>query len=77
MRNGTEILILDNIEEVYKNRGWEYIPHAHDHLKGKEAIITNIEPKYSHDYIMTIELKEENSCYHGTLPVECVKVLQY
>ena len=76
MRNGTKIRIVDNLKEVYDSRGWQYIPKAHDKILGKEAIITNIEPKYSQDYIMSVEFEDKEITYSGTLPIEGVEVLE-
>jgi len=77
MRNGTKVQIVENLEEVYQMRGWNYIPDAHNLILGKEAIITSVEPKYSNDYIMSVEFTDGKTEYSGTLPVQGVKVIEY
>lgn len=77
MRNGTKIEIVNNLEEVYKMRGWSYIPEIHNKILGKEAIITNVESKYSQDYIMSVQFTDGETEYNGTLPVQGVKIIEY
>jgi len=66
---GDNVIISDNLKEIYSARGWEYNEGVHNNLIGKEALISNIEDKYCYDYCYVLF---ENIEYNGTLPVQAL-----